>query len=52
MATGVPFKKPLCITENPPYEIWSPISISSRVISLTPATQGNLPAVTDTALDV
>lgn len=47
IATGVPFNVPLWITENPPYEICSPISISSKVISLTPATGGNLPADTD-----
>jgi hypothetical protein len=48
MATGVPLSVPLCITEKPPYEICSPISISLSSISLTPATYGNLPADTDT----
>lgn len=38
IATGVPFKNPLCITEKPPYDIYSPISISSIEISLTPGT--------------
>lgn len=48
IATGVLFKNPLWITENPPYDIYSPISISSRVISLTPGTCGSLPADTET----
>jgi len=36
------------MTENPPYAILSPISISSKVISLTPGTGGSLPEFTET----
>lgn len=37
------------MTENPPWEIYSPISISSKEISRTPGTYGSLPA--DTEID-
>ena len=48
MATGVPLSFPLWMTEKPPYPIFSPISMSSKVISLTPGTGGSLPDVTET----
>ena len=48
IATGVPLSFPLWITEKPPYAIFSPISISSIVISLTPGTGGSLPDETET----
>lgn len=51
IATGVPFSLPTWIVEKPPYPIFSPSSISSIVISRTPGTDGNLPALTDTFED-
>jgi hypothetical protein len=48
IATEVPFNFPLWITEKPPWAIFSPISISSRVISRTPGTSGSLPELTET----
>lgn len=48
IATGVPFKKPLWIVENPPWPIYSPMWMSFVEISRTPGTKGNLPAVTET----
>ena len=49
IATGVPFRYPLWMTEKPPWPICSDISISYRVISLTPGTLGNLAALVDSS---
>lgn len=49
IATCVPFRNPLWITENPPWPICSPNSISLIETSLTPATLGSLPAVAETS---
>ena len=49
IATGVPFRRPLWMTEKPPYPIYSPISMSLTFISLTPATAGSLPEVVETS---
>ena len=50
IATGVPFRRPLWITEKPPWPICSATSISLIEISRTPGTAGNLPDVVDTSL--
>ena len=51
MATGVPLRRPLWMTEKPPWPIYSPTSISFIEISRTPGTTGNLPAVVETSPD-
>ena len=50
IATGVPLRRPLWITEKPPCPICSATSISLIEISRTPGTAGNLPDVVDTSL--
>ena len=49
IATGVPLRRPLWITEKPPWPIYSLISKSVMLISRTPGTAGRRPDVVETS---